>query len=177
MLLVDANYHLHAHTRSCCLHIRMSLCVFVYVYFRWYHIGECAQQELARRDGFDDQWSSECALIAVCLSFDCLSDASRLPFLSVRFTFILILILILLIIIICYPFISFVCTLIHGCLLSPLCDQRACHFIFFDGELMPRDGRFQRQSFLFLDELLAEKEKYKGVSEELDMTLNELSGY
>jgi hypothetical protein len=31
--------------------------------------------------------------------------------------------------------------------------------------------------FLFLDELLAEKEKYKGVSEELDMTLNELSGY
>ena len=32
-------------------------------------------------------------------------------------------------------------------------------------------------SFLSLDELLAEKEKYKGVSEELDMTLNELSGY
>ncbi len=31
--------------------------------------------------------------------------------------------------------------------------------------------------FIFLDELLAEKEKYKGVSEELDMTLNELSGY
>ncbi len=29
----------------------------------------------------------------------------------------------------------------------------------------------------FADELLAEKEKYKGVSEELDMTLNELSGY
>ncbi len=29
----------------------------------------------------------------------------------------------------------------------------------------------------FVDELLAEKEKYKGVSEELDMTLNELSGY
>ena len=35
-----------------------------------------------------------------------------------------------------------------------------------------------RSSFdIFLDELLAEKEKYKGVSEELDMTLNELSGY
>ena len=31
--------------------------------------------------------------------------------------------------------------------------------------------------FLFADELLAEKEKYKGVSDELDMTLNELSGY
>jgi hypothetical protein len=31
--------------------------------------------------------------------------------------------------------------------------------------------------FFFVDELLAEKEKYKGVSEELDMTLNELSGY
>jgi hypothetical protein len=31
--------------------------------------------------------------------------------------------------------------------------------------------------YFFLDELLAEKEKYKGVSEELDMTLNELSGY
>ena len=32
-------------------------------------------------------------------------------------------------------------------------------------------------SFIFIDELLAEKEKYKGVSDELDMTLNELSGY
>jgi hypothetical protein len=32
-------------------------------------------------------------------------------------------------------------------------------------------------SSFFLDELLAEKEKYKSVSEELDMTLNELSGY
>ena len=32
-------------------------------------------------------------------------------------------------------------------------------------------------SFDFIDELLAEKEKYKNVSEELDMTLNELSGY
>jgi len=31
--------------------------------------------------------------------------------------------------------------------------------------------------YYFSDELLAEKEKYKGVSEELDMTLNELSGY
>ena len=31
--------------------------------------------------------------------------------------------------------------------------------------------------FSFLDELLVEKEKYKNVSEELDMTLNELSGY
>jgi hypothetical protein len=30
---------------------------------------------------------------------------------------------------------------------------------------------------IFLDELLAEKEKYKSVSDELDMTLNELSGY
>lgn len=30
---------------------------------------------------------------------------------------------------------------------------------------------------IILDELLAEKEKYKSVSEELDMTLNELSGY
>jgi len=29
----------------------------------------------------------------------------------------------------------------------------------------------------FVDELLVEKEKYKNVSDELDMTLNELSGY
>ena len=36
---------------------------------------------------------------------------------------------------------------------------------------------FNWMRFLFLDELLAEREKYKGVSDELDMTLNELSGY
>ena len=46
------------------------------------------------------------------------------------------------------------------------------------------EGEFRRVALVrhvslnsFLDELLAEKEKYKGVSEELDMTLNELSGY
>ncbi|CAF0732611.1 unnamed protein product [Didymodactylos carnosus] len=35
----------------------------------------------------------------------------------------------------------------------------------------------QRKADQLQDELLAEKEKYKGVSEELDQTLNELSGY
>jgi hypothetical protein len=29
----------------------------------------------------------------------------------------------------------------------------------------------------YVDELLAEKEKYKNISEELDQTLNELQGY
>lgn len=46
-----------------------------------------------------------------------------------------------------------------------------------EGEF-PRVAVFRHVSLdSFLDELLAEKEKYKGVSEELDMTLNELSGY
>jgi tropomyosin-1 len=38
-------------------------------------------------------------------------------------------------------------------------------------------AKLQKEVDRLEDELLAEKEKYKGVSEELDMTLNELSGY
>lgn len=33
------------------------------------------------------------------------------------------------------------------------------------------------QYLFVIDELLAEKEKYKNISEELDQTLNELQGY
>ena len=38
-------------------------------------------------------------------------------------------------------------------------------------------AKLQKEVDRLEDELLAEKEKYKSVSEELDMTLNELSGY
>ena len=38
-------------------------------------------------------------------------------------------------------------------------------------------AKLQKEVDRLEDELLAEKEKYKNVSEELDMTLNELSGY
>jgi len=38
-------------------------------------------------------------------------------------------------------------------------------------------AKLQKEVDRLEDELLAEKEKYKGVSDELDMTLNELSGY
>jgi tropomyosin-1 len=38
-------------------------------------------------------------------------------------------------------------------------------------------AKLQKEVDRLEDELLAEKEKYKSVSDELDMTLNELSGY
>lgn len=57
----------------------------------------------------------------------------------------------------------------------------ACFLSRFILQLFLRTLENRRESYLnsafFLDELLAEREKYKGVSDELDMTLNELSGY
>jgi len=38
-------------------------------------------------------------------------------------------------------------------------------------------AKLQKECDRLEDELLAEKEKYKNISEELDQTLNELSGY
>ena len=59
------------------------------------------------------------------------------------------------------------CTLIELFLIVSAC------FFFHSGD----QKRIVFNSAFFLDELLAEREKYKGVSDELDMTLNELSGY
>ena len=79
---------------------------------------------------------------------------------------------------------------IHCCLLSFQAEQRAdlaertmaklqkeVDRLEGNGQEFLSRKHFPNVSHRFLDELLVEKEKYKSVSEELDMTLNELSGY